>query len=153
MISGTSIDYSGRLVDLSFFPDVRSSGTPGKMTVDGQAKVTAGVSKAIQGFVMSLLTPAGANIEDPQMGTNFAAKMSVGSVRYPSDIAQIFAIEASRAVDWWNLNSKTRPLDEQIGSVNLVSQQVGSTSMTLSVSLSSRSGTDISFLIPVGWSN
>jgi hypothetical protein len=153
MITNTSTLYAGRLVDLSLFPGLNLPGTPEPMTVGGTAKVTAGASKAVQGFTLSLLSPQGANIEDPTMGTNFSSRMGYGGVKYPSDVAQAFAIEASKAMDWWNFNSKTRPLDEQIKSVDLTGQNIGATSISLSIKVTTKSETDISFLLPVKWSN
>lgn len=153
MISSTSTVYTGRLVDLSLFPNLNLPDTPEPMTVAGISKVTAGISKAIQGFVLCLLSPQGSNFEDPTMGTNFSSRMGYGGIKYPSDISQIFAIEASKAVDWWNFNSKARPLDEQIKSVDLTNQRIGTTSISLSIKVTTKAETDISFLLPVKWSN
>ncbi len=153
MITSTSTNYTGRLVDLCLFPGLNLPDTPRPMTVDGVAKVTTGISKAVQGFAVALLSREGENYEDTNFGTNFSSRMGYGGVKYPSDIGQIFAIEASKAIDWWNTNSKGRPLDEQIKAVDLVDQRIGATSVSLSIKVTSRADSDISFFLPVNWSN
>lgn len=153
MITGTSTNYTGRLVDLCLFPDISLPSTPRSMAVDSPARVIAGVSKAVQGFVMALLSREGENKEDPLMGTLFSERMGVNGLKYPSDIDQIFYIEASKAMDWWNSNSKSRPLDEQIRSVSLVGRVFGATSVSLSVRFVTLAGNDIEFLLPVKWSS
>lgn len=153
MISSTSTSYTGRLVDLSLFPEIRSAGVPADMTLEPSGAVVAGVSKAVQGFLICLLSSEGENREDPFFGTNFRSRMILTNVRYPSDVDQIFTLEASKAIDWWNRNSKSRPLDEQIKTVELVSQSLTSTKVSLRLKLYSKSESDIDFLLPVNWSN
>ena len=149
----TSQNYSGRKVDLSLFPELKTPSVLATMTVAGPGRVIAGPAKAAQNFLFALLGREGERPGDPDFGTQFLARLTQGSVRYPSDVDQIFTLEASKAVDWWNSKSKLRPLDEQIKGVSLTNQSVDQSKILLSVSLTTRGDGSTAFLIPVNWSN
>jgi hypothetical protein len=149
----TSQNYSGRKVDLSLFPDLKSPSTPVSMTVEGAGRVIAGAAKAAQGFLLALLSSQGERPGDPEFGTKLLYRLRTGGVRYPSDIDQIFTMEASRAMDWWNSKSKLRPTDEQIKNVELVARNISQTDISMSMVLTTLGGDNVTLLLPVKWSN
>lgn len=144
-----STDYTGRSVDLCLFPSLMSFATPADMELSSFPKVIAGPSKAAQGFIILLFTRLGELPERPDVGTNFFSRMTLGSVRYPSDVHQAFLIEGSKAMDAWNDLSASRPLDEQIKSVDLADLSFNQTGISLTVELTTKGGDSIVFLLPV----
>jgi hypothetical protein len=154
MIASISTNYSGRKADLCLFPRLMEPNTPVDMEVSRQPMSIAGASKAAQGFIYHLFVAAGEIAGDPDMGTNFFAKMSNrGAIRYPSDINQAFLIESSKAIDAWNERSKSRPADEQIKRVAVVDTEINRNEVSLSLELTTKSNDVIAFLLPVNWSN
>jgi hypothetical protein len=153
MISAISTNYSGRRVDLSLFPRLLLPNAPVEMEVSRLPMSIAGPAKAAQGFVKSLLTAQGEIPGDPTAGTNFFARISNSSIRYPSDMEHLFLIESSKAVDAWNESSAgSRPLDEQINRVALVGLEIGIQGVSISIELFTRAGESTTFLLPVNWS-
>lgn len=149
----TTQNYTGRKVDLSLFPELKNPLVPVAMSVAGPSKIIAGPAKAAQNFLFALLGREGERPGDPLFGTQFLSRLTQGAVRYPSDVDQIFTLEASKAVEWWNSKSKLRPLDEQIKGVSLTNQSTSQSNIVLAVSLTTRGESSTTFLIPVNWSN
>lgn len=154
MIKETSINYSGRKTDLCLFPRLLLPDTPVNMELSTIPMSITGASKAAQGFIRYLFTSIGEIAGSPEMGTNFSSKMSNrSSIRYPSDVSQIFSNEAAKAIDQWNGDSVSRPTDEQIKSVSLADLEITSSGISISLELTTRSASAITFFLPVNWSN
>lgn len=152
MIEGTSINYTGRKVDLSLFPSIANSGIRVAAGVSSNPKAVAGLSMMAQNFARILLTPMGTYRGDPKMGTNFFNKLSSRSMQYPSDIKQAFLIESGRVLEYMHdAVTAATPLDEQVGSVSLGNVDLGSTSVSLRIDLVSKAGNSVFFLLPVNW--
>ena len=115
--------------------------------------VIAGPSKAAQGFLRCFLAEQGEIAGDPSAGTNFFKRITGASIRYPSDVEQLFLIESAKAVDYWNRTSaSSRPADEQIGRITLVGLEITTQGVSISIDLVTRSGDKTTFLLPVNWS-
>jgi len=154
MITGTSINYTGRRVDLSLYPAIRLSGVPVSNEFSQAPKAVAGLSALVQNFARILLTPEGTFRGDPTMGTNFFKKISAGGIRYPADIEHSFLIEASKAAEYMaTATDPSTPLDEQLETASLSDIEIGPTSISLVIDVVSRAGSTVSFLLPVNWIN
>jgi hypothetical protein len=144
-------NYQGRRVDLSIFPGLRVSGQSVPAGFGPHPRVIAGPAKAAQNYARLLLTPLGSNRARPALGSHFLSRVRAGFVRYPADLASLFAIENLRVFNFLNSLPAPDRVDEQLESVVLENYalQPGGLTMTLAVRVAS--GDALPFLLPVVW--
>ena len=153
-----STNYLGRTVDLSIFAGLAVSGVPvaSGFTVAsdsfGATQAVAGPSKAAQNYARVLLTPLGSNRARPLLGSNFLPKVRAGAVRYPADLASLFAIENLRVLTFLSTLPAPAFPDERVQTVTMTAAAVNPTGFAMSLSLTVASGDTLPFLLPVAWS-
>lgn len=149
-ITATSTNYTGRVVDLSLYPSIQTPGIPADMQVSKTPKAIAGLSKMAQNYSRLLLTPLGTFYGDPDRGSLLLTKLSSGTVRFPIQAAQVFLIESERVREYIKQNeTPDTPADERIGTVNLISFDLSPTVVSFNISITSESGGNVTFLLPV----
>ena len=151
-----SSNYTGRTVDLSIFAGLGVPGVPvaSGFTVGsfGASQAIAGPAKAAQNYARLLLTPLGSNRARPLLGSNFLPRVRAGAVRYPADLASLFAIENLRVLTFLSTLPAPAFADEQLAGVTMTAAAVTPTGFAMSLTLSVASGDTLPFLLPVAWS-
>ena len=152
-ITGTSVDYSNRLVDLSLYPNISTSG----VSVVGNAdtsRAIAGISKVAQNFSRILLTPLGKYRAYPLLGSNLMARIKGGFVNYDADLLHLFSGESMNVINFMNSTAPVdAPADELVYETTLSSYSAARGRFNLEIQLSTFANTDIKFLLPVIWNN
>lgn len=156
-LAAISSDYSGSdvRVDLSIFPDL---GLPNRAVVsaagrDGMfSRAVAGPAKAAQNYGRILLTPLGSVRSRPSLGSRLRERVNAGEIRYPADLAQVFAAENLRTFTFLAGVSAGRPDDERIATATLADTFVAPGGIELKIALTMRSGDATTLRLPVAWS-
>ena len=152
-----SMDYSGRQVDVLAFDGATKFGAVALQQVLAQpgegGKVTAGIQKLAQRFLLELLTIRGSILYDPTRGTNFLAEAQAGQLNTQLDVYGAFA----RAVKVASVNlisdeSSTDPLDERFKSASIDSIAVAPGVARIFVTLASRAENNRTVLLPISLS-
>ena len=149
----TTTDYSGRQVDLCIFPDLQASDTPVDAAFGKAPKVVAGPLMVAQNFARFFMTDLGQYPSDPEAGSLFAKSLAQGEIRLPSDLTQLFAMEAFRVVEWMLNNSVDAPSDERISQVTLLDYDFTGTAIDMTIGIVTKAGDTVSFRLPVTWAN
>lgn len=148
----TSVNYTGRSVDLSLFPTIAVQGGYVDSQLSANPMAIAGLSALAQNFSRILLTPLGNYLADPTMGTNFYMKVTMSPMRYPSDVMNAFLTESLKAIGYMAANyTSLTPPDEMLSTATLTGVDINGTSITLTIEIVSQAGTTVVFLLPVNW--
>ena len=149
-----TMDYTGRQVDVLAFDGSTDFGAvmlQQTLAQPGQGgKITAGIQKLAQRFVLELLTIKGTICYDPDRGTNFMLEAQTGQLNTQLDVYGAFA----RAVDQIGINLvgdevASDPLDERFDSATIDSIAVEPGVAHIYVTLNSRAANSRSVLIPI----
>lgn len=147
-----SQNYSGKRVDLSIFPDLKSPSTPVDAKFGSNPKAIAGPMASAQNFVRLLLTPKGYYKSDPSIGSDFYAGLSGRTVRYSSDLLHLFLIESNNVLDYMALVGQTLPDDERIKTADLIDANITGTTIDMVIEITTAAGETLTILLPVQWS-
>ncbi len=152
--TSTSKDYEGRLVDLSIFPDLSTSGSSSLMYIGDKSKMIAGASKACQKFLIVFLTKLGSDKSRPNMGTAFSQMIQSGSIFIsPGQVEQAFNVEALAAIKYIesisNYEYSSVPLDEIITEVRLTDFTISKTRLSIKAIVKFADNSTLSMMIPI----
>jgi hypothetical protein len=151
-ISQTSMDYSGRKVDLSIFPGIEFPGVPVIAELTENPKAVAGPSKAGADFTRCLFTPLGHYKSEPNYGSNFLTRMNSGRIRYATTLNFIFNSEAKKIIPYLASRPNfTVSDDERFSTLSVKSSFVDRTQLSLVVEGTLASGQPVEFLLPIVW--
>lgn len=151
MSAPTSTNYSGRKVDLSIFPSGSDPNVPANSGFSLGGRVISGPLALAQAFSVALLTPLGHYKSDPDFGSTLMADLTERKIQFPSDILHVFALASISVISYFDTYRRNLPLDEQIDDVILDSYTVQGTVIEMSISLTAKSGSNTTFLLPVQW--
>lgn len=118
----TSIDYTGRKVDLNIFQGVQAIGEAQTYLGFGEAgEVTTGIQKLCQVFAKLFLTMTGTMEYHPTLGTGFVRAVKTGRIQDEADVRGEFALAAETVRQTLDLDAETTdpPDDERLASTTL----------------------------------
>lgn len=150
----SSVDYTGRLVDLNIFQGVRPVGDTQVYLGFGEAgEVVTGIQKLCQAFAKIFLTIVGTMEYHPAMGTDFVSAVKTGRIQDEADVRGEFALAADTVRQILSLDAeKTNPpADETLAGTVLESVSVdkAASKITLSVRVTSAAGDSRVVYLPV----
>jgi hypothetical protein len=149
-------DYLQRTVDLAAFHDQKGEGegevllTQALVTVGGSGKVTTGINKLAQRWLIEFMTEVGSLQYLPTRGTSFMTQARLGYLRTTVDTEQAFSLSAFEIKE--NLLAEAAsdtPDDELIAGARLVSMTVRGDGIILVVELKSNAGTSRKVILPI----
>jgi hypothetical protein len=149
-----TFDYTGRKVDVLAFDGATRTGEvllQQTLAQPGEGgKITAGIQKLAQRFLLELLTKKGTLRYQPSRGTNFLVDADMGYLRTQLDVYGSFA----RALDDIEQNllsdeTEADPLDERYGGAAIESIATSPGVAKLYVALWSLAGEDRKVTIPI----
>jgi len=155
-VSSITPDYTGRKKDISIlqYPDAQSNKAQTMSVVFGKnTRFCAGVQKLIQKYAIILLTNITSQENYPEFGTSFLYRLQAGI----SPVDTLLAAQIFRLASYITVNilkehqviDQTIPADERIASASLLSVTLNAGTASFDVSITTETGTDVSFLIPL----
>lgn len=149
----TSVDYSGRNVDLLIFQGAQPAGEQQLTLAFGDGLVITGIQVLCQRFVHAFLTRVGTNVYRPTFGTDFVTAVMRGSIRDEADVkaAFTFAAQAVRQILLLDAVSNPPPVDELFQSATLQSFILDKAKgvLSLKIAISSAAGISRVVFLPV----
>jgi hypothetical protein len=151
----TSVDYTGRTVDLLGFQNTAPSGqTEVSLALfgdDGRSHVTTGIQKVAQRFVLGLLTEKGSQFHDPSYGTYFLRELKLGGSNNNARFQLVFNNASVDILSQQNVRlTGDEPDDEVLASVVLQSFSFPTPDkLMMTVKLLSRAGESRVVRLPV----
>ena len=142
-ISGTSIDYTGRTLDMYVsgrLNPLSAIAQPVTYNFGNPSQYTAGVQKLVQRYVISLM-----NSGLPQQLIGSVVNNIQGAV-HTFNLYSYGVVQAFVAYQKLNLNT---PLDEQINSVQMTNVSSFEDTITFSLQLTTNAGSNVQFLLPL----
>jgi len=151
----TSTDYSDRTRDLLIVQDGDYTGKEALVAFSygvALGKVTTGIQKLVQKFLVIFLTDEGSVTYDSTFGTAFMPYVRGGLLRDEADIAAAFDQAVSVTQERLDLDaSEDTPDDETLESVELtdieISRETGL--LRLSARLTTAAGESVTVVIPI----
>jgi len=116
-VAQTSVDYTGRSVDLLIFQGVVAVGKQ-KVTTGwgGVGELCTGIQKVAQTWLALFLTEPGTVLNKPTRGSDFITAVRRGQIQVESDVPAEFALAAEQVRRTMDLDAATEswPTDEQL---------------------------------------
>jgi len=153
-ISYTTTNYSGRKKDLNIFGKVDPYNTDPQRITLGIGKVSsyvAGVQKLVQRYAIMLLTEMETQPVYPTFGTFLVTNLR-GSNRTPKDeLIHYFNFANLKVLSEMHAYQQTNsdPYDEQISTATLNSMVMAGDSLAFSVTIETKTGESVPFVIPL----
>lgn len=152
--SQSSVDYSGRKVDLFIFQDAALTGDKKLYLGFGTAgEMITGIEKLMQSFLSLFLTRLGTIPSNPTLGTDFVTSMQQGRILDDGDVISEFslAVEQVRRTLALVAEQETLPADETFASAVLDSFDLdeANSKLTMKVRVSSAAGISRTVYLPV----
>lgn len=148
-------DYTGRLVDLLAFDGAKTSGEAQLEMVLAQpgesGKITAGIQKLVQRYLLEFATERGSLPYDEERGTNFLYEARSGIFTSSVDVLGAFARAHSFVLE--NLVGEevdSDPDDERLASAEVESVAFSPGSVSLRIRITSLAGDTRQVLMPIG---
>ena len=147
----TSIDYTGRLVDIELLKAIRvpEGSQSVHLLLTPQAMLT-GIEKMIQRYVLLFLTPSGSVQFDSSFGTPFTQAVVNGTLINYGQLFATFAYANTLVIRTMLENIEGLPDDEIIDNVTLIDSNINFANSTLMLTLlfTTAAGTSAEFVIP-----
>ena len=155
-VSSITSDYTGRKKDISIlqYPTAQVSEAQTVSIAFGKnTRFCAGVQKLIQKYTVILLTNIGSQESYPDFGTSFLYRLKAGI----SSVDNLLASQIFRLASYITVNilkehqtaDQTIPADERIASASLIAVSMYGGTAAFEISITTETGTDVSFLIPL----
>lgn len=155
-IIGTTTDYTGRKKDILILQKVdplSSAVQPVSVAFTSQSRMTAGVEKLVQRYLITLFTESGSQADYPAFGSSFFANLKTGRNKLSSiDLTHIFNFANAvvvRAFKEYQATKENLPLDEQLATAKLVEATFNSNAVHFSIELKTLAGDNIEFVLPL----
>jgi hypothetical protein len=154
MAPTTYVDYIDRSHDLLAFvlPLQQSSGVLDQsLLVDGEGgRVTTGIQKAAQKFLLLLLTIQGSVSHRPLLGCYFMQDLLQGQVRNMVDLQASFSLASATILAYLQAEELgSDPDDERLVSASIVSAAFTADGLELAIQLVSLAGTRVTYIAPL----
>lgn len=146
-------DFTGRSIDLFIMQGAKASGArsiiPGFAGNTG-GKITTGVQKASQLFLLLFLTEKGSRRHEPEFGSTFLTRMRAGNAN-DSQLAIAFRDAAEDILEQQTrFKSANAPADEILVDIDLLSFVIPSPfEMALEIGLTTANGITRKVILPV----
>lgn len=151
----TSVDYTGRLVDLFIFQGALPSGDQ-RISLsfgEGGGEITTGIQKLLQSYAILFLTERGSVPNLPDLGTDFVTTVRQGRIQDETDVKSEFLVasELIQQVLDLEVDTYSLPEDEQLESSTLESFTIDKAEslISLSVRVTSVAGETRTLFLPV----
>ena len=152
-------DYTDRQIDIELLQSIAvpaGSQPVSLTTVQQPAKVVAGIEKVVQRYALLFLTTAGDVAYDLAQGAAFIKQLMRGNVQDRAALQTYFATSNDSVVQQMQSEDSqvstygSQPLDEQLESTALLDFSIDFATATvmLSVELTTKAGTSITFVLP-----
>ena len=150
----TSVDYSGRTVDLLIFQGTQPSGMVQVSLGFGDAGyLTTGIQKVSQTFALSFLMESGSVPDQRAYGTAFVTQFRLGYLRDESSVKAAFSFASDSVVRAMRIQAAQAgmPDDETIKSARLLSYSLdkGTGNLQLRVQITSEAGIARTVFLPI----
>jgi len=150
----TYVDYIGRSVDVLAYwlPGQDSSGLLTlELLAQGEGgRIVTGVQKLAQRFLMRMLTIKGSVKHWPDQGTYFMSDLLTGRIRSLTDLASTFAMALSEIQQQSAAEElQSDPDDEKLSTAELVSAEFLPDGVSLTIRVTSVSGSHTEFIAPL----
>ena len=150
----TSVDYTGRTVDLLIFQGVAEEGRRRIHTGWGdQGEVCTGIQKVAQSWTMLFLTDDRTVLNKPTRGSGFLNSVRRGRIQVEGDVPAEFALAADKVKRTMALDAvgENLPDDERLSDARLQSYSLdrASSSLYLKVYIRSVAGETRTIFLPV----
>lgn len=149
MITGTTTDYSGRLVDIEILNTVDGPSANKSLHLSlTPGRIVTGIQKAVQRYTCLFLTY---DLKfDPGIGSVFIPAIAQGVVVSYADLYKLFSISNSLVLDQLSKTSTGMPDDERVASATLTDATLnrGSSTISLTIKITTVAGDSASFVIP-----
>jgi len=147
----TSIDYTGRLIDIEWLKAVRvPEGSQSVQIALTPAAIVTGIEKMIQRYTLMFLTPTDSVYLDPTFGTPFTQAIINGTIINYGQLSAEFAYANTLVLQVMRTDIELLPDDEIVTSVKMTDANIDFSNSTLMISLlmTTRAGTTAEFVIP-----
>lgn len=149
------VDYKGRQADYWAYQPVLVPGrdmllVPELVSPSNGGSIIAGIEKLVQKILITLLTPRGSKLHDPEDGTDFMIDAQRGLWRTTADVEQSFyaaRVDMRRLIVLDEVD--TDPADERYGEVTLTDIVLAGDRVTLGVTVTSAAGLSRQILAPI----
>lgn len=111
-------------------------------------KIT-GISKAVQQFLLILLTNIGSKSGNSDEGTSLMTTLQTGTIASEENLARIFRIAVLETFQQLSSVEKTEYLDEQIVNVELVDTEVSNAQVTFTANVLTEAGVYPNIVLPL----
>lgn len=156
MLSGNSLDYADRKVDLLLLKAVLAAPAYKQrvdLDVETYPMIVTGVEKLVQMYALVLITELGSCHFDESRGTRIVTEVSKGKV-YDMPTLTAAASEAN-AIAKRQLRAvaeKDTPADERLANSEVIHLEFDRSNATarISVRITTEAGTSFEYIIPVG---
>lgn len=150
----TSIDYTGRSVDLLIFQGIKAAGDQKLYLGFGDAgEVVTGIQKLLQTFTTLFLTRRGTIQYHEELGTDFVGALQQGRIRDESDVKAEFAIAVEQVRQTLALQANQNELedDEVFDSavLNSFNLDKAASKLTLVIQVTSLAGASRTVFLPI----
>lgn len=154
----SSVDYTGRSVDLFIFQGAAPQGEQLiTLSFGGETggKVIAGVQKLAQSWALLFLTEIGSVPSQPTRGCTFVTQLRAGALRDEGNVGAAFAAAVETLAEQFQVAeaaaSPALPNDEKLQAAELdrFTQNRVQGKLTLYVRLTSQAGTVHELLVPI----
>jgi len=154
------LDYSNRQIDIELLQSILKPGVdPQRVNlavVTKSPKIVTGMEKLVQRYTLLLLTRIGEIHFDPTSGSSLMDALLSGTIQSKGNLLTLFSLANLSVMRTINQEDSLTdiygdmPLDEQLQSANLTDASVDTATATvyLNVSLTTKAGSNMEFIIP-----
>ena len=149
----SSVNYTGRLVDLLFFQGTQPQGETQVALALFPDQVTTGIQKVCQTFALLFLTEKGTLPYQPLLGSDFISAMRRGELRDEAAVQLAFNVAATVIVRTMGIEARAQglPDDEVITDAQLTRFLLDKKAATLKLyaTLTTQAGAQREVFLPV----
>ena len=155
-ITSFNTNYSGRTRDINILKVKSYTNNQTQTATIGfgnPSQYISGVEKLVQRYAILFLTNLGSQINYPTFGTNFLTALQENPSNISSLQAQHLFNYSNNVVisifTTYQANNPGLPLDEQFSSAQLVGFASNGTTVNMSIAITSLSGSNVEFILPL----
>lgn len=128
---------------MDFMKGVKNNGAANPITFDFSGLVVDGTQKAVQRFLLYVMTERGSVKASPDYGSNLFSDLRVANLSNDSEIQSLFSAAFSNALSYETTQVQAGTIDENesVSHYEIVGFSTGSVSVSVTVSLTIGDGT------------
>jgi hypothetical protein len=145
----TTINYSGRLVDLLIHQGVKAVGETQVQLSFGDGLVCTGAQRAAQTFTQMFLTDVGSRLRDPNYGTHFMRALRNREITDENGVHAAFQAAVADIQEYLSNVELPEDSDEQFVDATLTEWDLRPTGLSIYVTIETAAGTEREIYLPV----